>query len=89
MNLGTENRNKVIAAVSLVVIAIVLMATRFSGFLGSGSSSASIPPRQRSGTTDQAFRLLRLHARRVATLAPPQKGRMRHNRLIRHCELIF
>ena len=44
MNLGAENRNKVIAAVSLVVIAIVLMATRFSGFLSSGSSSASIPP---------------------------------------------
>ena len=44
MNLGAENRNKVIAAVSLVVIAVVLMATRFSGFLGSGSSSASIPP---------------------------------------------
>lgn len=44
MNLGAENRNKVIAAVSLVVVAIVLMATRFSGFLGSGSSSASIPP---------------------------------------------
>jgi hypothetical protein len=44
VNLGVENRNKVIAAVSLVVIAIVLMATRFSGFLGSGSSGASIPP---------------------------------------------
>ncbi len=44
MNLGAENRNKVIAAVSLVVIALVLMATRFSGFLSSGSSSASIPP---------------------------------------------
>jgi len=44
VNLGAENRNKVIAAVSLVVIAVVLMATRFSGFLGSGSSSASIPP---------------------------------------------
>lgn len=44
MNLGAENRNKVIAAVSLVVIAGVLMATRFSGFLGLGSSSASIPP---------------------------------------------
>jgi hypothetical protein len=44
VNLGTENRNKVIAAVSLVVIAVILMATRFSGFLGSGSSSASIPP---------------------------------------------
>jgi hypothetical protein len=44
VNLGAENRNKVIAAVSLVVIAVVLMATRFSGFLGIGSSSASIPP---------------------------------------------
>lgn len=44
MNLGAENRNKVIAAGSLVVIAVVLMATRFSGFLGSGSSTASIPP---------------------------------------------
>ena len=43
MNLGAENRNKVIAAVSLVVVAVVLMATRFSGFLGMGSSSASIP----------------------------------------------
>lgn len=42
MKLGTENRNKVIAAVSLVVIAAVLMATRFSGF-GLGSSSASVP----------------------------------------------
>jgi len=44
VNLGTENRNKVIAAVSLVVVAVVLMATRFSGFLGSGSTSESIPP---------------------------------------------
>jgi hypothetical protein len=44
VNLGAENRNKVIAAVSLVVIALVLMATRFSGFLSGNSSSASIPP---------------------------------------------
>jgi hypothetical protein len=44
VNVGAENRNKVIAAVSLVVVAVVLMATRFSGFLGSGPSSASIPP---------------------------------------------
>ena len=43
MNLGAENRNKVIAAVSLVIIAVVLMATRFSGFLGLGSSSAAAP----------------------------------------------
>lgn len=43
MNLGAENRNKVIAAVSLIVVAVVLMATRFSGFMGGGSSSASIP----------------------------------------------
>jgi len=43
VNLGAENRNKVIAAVSLIVVAIILMATRFSGFMGGGSSSASIP----------------------------------------------
>ena len=43
MNLGAENRNKVIAAVSLVIVAVVLMATRFSGFLGLGSSSAAAP----------------------------------------------
>jgi hypothetical protein len=43
VNLGAENRNKVIAAVSLVVVAVVLMATRFSGFLGFESSSASAP----------------------------------------------
>jgi hypothetical protein len=44
VNLGAENRNKVIAAVSLVIVAVVLMATRFSGFLGLGSSSAAAPP---------------------------------------------
>jgi hypothetical protein len=43
VNLGAENRNKVIAAVSLVLVAVVLMATRFSGFLGFESSSASAP----------------------------------------------
>ena len=43
MNLGAENRNKVIAAVSLVIIAAVLMATRLSGFLGLGSSGAASP----------------------------------------------
>jgi hypothetical protein len=41
VKLGTENRNKVIAAVSLVVIAVVLMATRFSGLIGFGSTSSS------------------------------------------------
>jgi hypothetical protein len=43
VNLGAENRNKVIAAIALVVVAVVLMATRFSGFLGFGSSSAAAP----------------------------------------------
>lgn len=43
MKLGAENRNKVIAAVSLVILAAVLMATRFSGVLGLGSSSAATP----------------------------------------------
>ena len=65
MNLGAENRNKVIAAVSLVVIAVVLMATRFSGFLGSGSSSASIPPPAALG--DRASEMPATPAPRTAT----------------------
>ncbi len=43
MKLGAENRNKVIAAVALIVVAVILMATRFSGFMGGGSSSAYVP----------------------------------------------
>lgn len=43
MKLGAESRNKVIAAVSLVVVAVVLMATRFSGFMGLSSSGAAVP----------------------------------------------
>ena len=65
MNLGAENRNKVIAAVSLVVVAIVLMATRFSGFLGSGSSSTSIPPPVTLG--DRASEMPAAPAPRAAT----------------------
>jgi hypothetical protein len=65
VNLGAENRNKVIAAVSLVVIALVLMATRFSSFLGSGSSSASIPPPAALG--DRASEMLSAPAPRTTT----------------------
>jgi len=42
MNMGTENRKK-IAAAALIVVAMVLMATRFSVLLGLGSSSAARP----------------------------------------------
>jgi hypothetical protein len=65
VNLGAENRNKVIAAVSLVVIAIVLMATRFSGFLSSGSPSASIPPPAEVG--DRASDMAASSSPRAAT----------------------
>ena len=65
MNLGVENRNKVIAAVSLVVIAVVLMATRFSSLLGFGSSSASIPPPVALG--DRASEMPAASAPRAAT----------------------
>jgi len=44
VNLGTENRNKVIAAVSLAIVAVVLMATRFSGLLGFGSPPSAASP---------------------------------------------
>jgi hypothetical protein len=43
VTIGTENRNKVIAAISLVTVAVALMAIRFSGMLGLGSSSAASP----------------------------------------------
>src|SRR5215471_12246050 len=42
MNIGTENRKK-IAAAALIVVAMVLMATRFSVLLGLGSSGAARP----------------------------------------------
>jgi len=43
VKLGTENRKKVIALSVLGVLAVVLMATRFSSLLGLGSSSAAPP----------------------------------------------
>jgi len=43
MNMGTENRKKIIAAAALTVVATVLMASRFSVLLGPGSSSAVRP----------------------------------------------
>ena len=43
MNIGTENRNKVIAAIALGLVALVLMATRFSGIFSLSSSSAAPP----------------------------------------------
>jgi hypothetical protein len=41
VKLGAENRNKVIAAVALVVVAIVLLAFELPGWFGGSSSSAS------------------------------------------------
>jgi hypothetical protein len=43
VKLGAESRNKVIAATALIVVAVVLMATRFSGFISTGPSSAPEP----------------------------------------------
>ena len=43
MNVGAENRNKVIAAVVLGVLAVVLFVSRFVGIFGFGSSSAAAP----------------------------------------------
>jgi hypothetical protein len=65
VNVGAENRNKVIAAVSLVVVAVVLMATRFSGFLSSGSPSTSIPAPAEVG--DRASEMPAAPAPRAAT----------------------
>jgi len=43
VNVGAENRNKVIAAVVLGVLAVVLFVSRFVGIFGFGSSSAAAP----------------------------------------------
>lgn len=59
MKLGTENKNKVIAAAVLGVIAVVALGYEVSGWFGSSSASTSVPapsnvevnvaaPRQRS-----------------------------------------
>ena len=44
MKLGTENRTKVIAAISLGAVAVVVLAVEFSGWIGGTSSSAAAPP---------------------------------------------
>ena len=44
MKLGVENRNKLIAAVSLGVVAVVTVVWQFSGFFAGGSSSADSTP---------------------------------------------
>ena len=88
MNLGAENRNKVIAAVSLVVVAVVLMATRFSGFLGSGSSSASIPPAAELGDRASQSPTPPRHVRLPAEAERLQKSRAPRSRLILLCEPI-
>ena len=56
MKLGAENRNKVIAATALCVIAIVLLAFELSGWVGGSSSSASTSmPLSASEGTNSAF----------------------------------
>jgi hypothetical protein len=43
VKVGAENRTKLIAAVSLGVLALIAVATRFVGFMGMGSSNAAAP----------------------------------------------
>lgn len=80
MQLGADNRKKVIAAVSLVIVAVVLMATRFSGFIGLGSSSADSPapttiatnlaPERPSRAPDRALRSGRSKQNSTQSLDP-------------------
>ena len=44
MKLGAENKNKVIAAVGLTVLAVVVLAYEVSGWFGSSSASTNSPP---------------------------------------------
>lgn len=63
MKLGAENKNKVIAAVVLGLIAVVALAYEVSGWFGSSSASTSVPattnvavnvaPRQRTNAANR------------------------------------
>ncbi len=44
MKLGAENKNKVIAAAALGVLAVVVLAYEVSGWFGSSSASTTSPP---------------------------------------------
>ena len=44
MKVGAENRTQLVAAIGLGILAVVLVATRFVGSFGVGSSSADAPP---------------------------------------------
>jgi hypothetical protein len=51
VKLGGENRNKLIAAVSLGIVAVVAVVWQFSGFFAGGSSSADSTPVTTTGPT--------------------------------------
>lgn len=56
MKVGAENRTKLIAAVSLGVLSLVLVASRFVGIFGFGSSSAAAPSANVSATPEPGLR---------------------------------
>ncbi len=56
MKVGAENRIKLIAAVSLGVLSLVLVASRFVGIFGFGSSSAAAPSANVSTTPEPVLR---------------------------------
>jgi len=43
VNVGTENRTKLIAAIALGVVALAVVVSRFTGLFGGGFSSAATP----------------------------------------------
>ena len=67
MNLGTENRNKVIAAAALGAIAVIVLLAQFSGWLGGSSSSASASQPTLSTSADSAMSRAANRARTPAT----------------------
>jgi len=56
VKVGAENRTKLIAAVSLEVLSLVLVASRFVGIFGFGSSSAAAPSANVSTTPEPVLR---------------------------------
>jgi hypothetical protein len=64
---GTENRTKVIAAITLGAVAVVVLVWQFAGWFGGSSSSAAAPVSTSSSEFDKAV-----------TPAPRNPGRIRN-----------
>ncbi len=74
MNLGAENRNKVIAAVALGTIGVLAVAYELSGWFGGSSSASTTVPTPTNVTVNVAPKQRRTTASRPASKKDPTQN---------------